>query len=293
MLKKALGVLILFALLISLFFCSQSSGAAVPSPTVSASPAVSIIVAPPAPSETATPTPDDVRAAAGADWITAYYNWLKQDNDYGIINVLLADLNFDGTPEILFCFYHDGSYGYDKGLTYQNGQAVPLSENFDVSQLIGTIKGSDSQMLWYGRDYPYAPHGSDTSMGACSYDFSDLPDVKMTDLLYITFHPTGSFMSQSGKFEVIVTQQGKSVPVTDTEYTQYQKWYDSDAASGEDIDDLPHLAALEAGLDIQPQAVRALNISGCYSDLYDTSTLNFDQFSQKMTQDFSDEQVPF
>ena len=92
-------------------------------------------------------------------WIKAYYNALKQSEDGFRIEVMLADLNFDGTPEILLCDYSDGTYYYDNGFTVQDGKALRLTDlSFYVSQLVGTIKAADGRTLWYGRYYWAAPH---------------------------------------------------------------------------------------------------------------------------------------
>jgi len=221
--------------------------------------------------------------ASDTEWIEAYYSYMKQSDDDAAVEVLLVDLNFDNTPEILFCYYADGSYYYNNGLMYKNEQIIPFG-NFRFSQLIGTIKDTESQTLWYSRYFPFAPHRVDnTSQTMSSINFSDLSNITENQLLEIAFYAPDSFIGNKD-FTVKVSQQGENVPVTEAQRSMYQTWYESDAEGGEDIYNLPHLDKLETDLNIQQQKTKVIDISDCYEKVSQADTLNLDKFKQKLLQ---------
>ena len=283
-----IGICAVIAAVLLIGGCTAQSGPALAGTLTSASPASQTSTPASVPSVSETQPVIGVPLDTPA-WIDAYYNWLKQDSSW-YLDPILADLNFDGVPELLLDFWAEGCH-YTSALTFINGQAVFIPYyDIDVSQLVGTVAGSDGQPLWFATSAPGTPHSGPWWAGfsALTYDFSDLPDVgKPNELLTISFTSDLGFVSGTGEdgvFGVKVTQNGQELPVTDAQRAMYEKWFysDADLNTGEDIADLPHLAALEASLNIQPQKILTIDMQDCYGDWGDPTSLNYDKFRQAM-----------
>lgn len=194
-------------------------------------------------------------------WIDAYYNYATEHSEYDflLLNVLrMVDLDFDGVPEIFAVSHSDGSYGVRYGLTYKNGEVIPIDIEGGVTEFVGTIQDAQGRTLWHTYHFPYAPHRwPSTSQYIRHTDFSDISNIVWVESLYIGFYDAKAY-SNERKIQVSVERfyaDGRSneIALTAEEYESYISWYEGDADIGEGIHLLPHLARWEAELNITPQ----------------------------------------
>ena len=221
-------------------------------------------------------------------WIDAYYNYTIEYENYLGAGVILVDLDFDGVPEIFNIETSSGGYFVRFGLTYKNDEVTSIKIGAGITKFAGTIQDVQGKRIWYTYYSPYAPHRGVAYQRVSYYDFSALPNIVETAILSIEFE--ADYFNEVEPAKVSVMQfvsdnEWKEIELTPEEYASYRSWYDSDAEIGENIHLLPHLAQLEAKLNIEQQKSMEIDLRDWYYDKDEREqALNYEIFKQALLQ---------